>query len=111
MQGKSSNIVDIWHGPNLEFFALGGPSFSSGIRFAYDSGLQPLKLQGLKPQMRRSSSSGLKFRPPKEKSNAEIFQIKTAMDIRENRAETNNFSSAFLSALCALCGKNPGVSQ
>ncbi len=57
---------------------LGGPSFSSAIQFELDSGLQPLKLQGLKPLTRRSFSSGLKSRPPFESRDANYFQIRTA---------------------------------
>jgi hypothetical protein len=59
---------------------LGGPSFSSAIPFELDSGLQPLKLQGLKPLIIRSSSSGLKSRPPIESRHANHFQIGTVPD-------------------------------
>src|SRR5258708_7810785 len=47
----------------------------SGIQVAFDRGLQPLMLQGLKPLIRRSFSSGLKSRPPNQSCRANNIQI------------------------------------
>jgi hypothetical protein len=54
---------------------LGGPSFSSAIQLEIDSGLQPLKLQGLKPLTKHSFSSGLKSRPPILSRDANYFKL------------------------------------
>jgi hypothetical protein len=38
----------------LSFLYFGGTSFSSSVKGAFDRGLQPLQLQGLKPQVMES---------------------------------------------------------
>jgi hypothetical protein len=58
-------------------FGLGGPSFSSAVQDWHSCGLQPLKLQGLKPLSRRRSSSGLKSRPPMESFRASLGRLTT----------------------------------
>jgi|HubBroStandDraft_6_1064221.scaffolds.fasta_scaffold2684399_1 hypothetical protein len=62
--------------PDLNIFVFGGQSFSSAVKVALNCGLQPLKLQGLNPLVRRSYSSGLKSRPPRGSWCAKAFQIR-----------------------------------
>src|SRR5260370_42288677 len=77
--GTGSRRTQLARGTVLicESSTLGGLSFSSAIQFEVDSGLQPLKLQWLKPLIRRSFSSGLKSRPPVEWRDVNYFQIRT----------------------------------
>ena len=71
--------------PDLNIFVFGGQSFSSAVKVALNCGLQPLKLQGLNPLVRRSYSSGLKSRPPRESCCANTFQVRTLAKKREHR--------------------------
>ena len=72
------------HYPNLKVSHLGGPSFSSAIQVAFNPGLQPLKLQGLKPLTKRCFSSGLKSRPPRQSSRCNTYQIRAAASFKSN---------------------------
>jgi len=67
-----------------KFPLLGGPSFSSAIQVGLYCGLQPLKLQGLKPLIRRRFSSGLRSRPPIEPRHGNAFQIRAVPKGAEN---------------------------
>src|ERR1700687_1798725 len=77
--GKTQNVAIPGTVLIRESSTLGGPNFSSAISSELDWGLQPLKLQGLKPPIRGSFSSGLKSRPPTESRDANYFQIRTLL--------------------------------
>jgi hypothetical protein len=64
----------------FESSTLGGRSFNSAIPFELDSGLQPLQLQGSKPLIRRSFSSGLKSRPPYRMAGCQFLSNQDSTD-------------------------------